>query len=355
MDKKKQIDKGKVWLFLPLLVIPFLALGFYALGGGSGRAGDHRLTKVGINTELPEATFSRDTLTGKAEYYAQAEKKAARSDSSTVQMMAEKFGFSGVHQGSIRTGNTQVAEIDSKLAAIHREISRPEEVQVRSSVGRKGGDVGIRSEVDRLEMLMRSMQENKGEDAEMTQLNQLMQGILDIQHPERLSQRQAMDHSFYPDSQFKALSAYIDGNQKVVDGAAVRLKLKDTAKVSGLVLPKGQTLFGVCRLANQRLLLDIKHVRLGSSIVPVDLTVFGLDGMVGIAAPEAVLTGALNSGTDNAVRGIGMGGFDSLMGMQVATAGIDAARQLVSKRVRKVKVKLKAGTVVLLRDNKLKR
>jgi conjugative transposon TraM protein len=183
----------------------------------------------------------------------------------------------------------------------------------------------------------------------------LMQGILDVQHPERVLQRHAMEKSLYPDSQFKALPAYIDGNQKVVDGAAVRLKLIDTVVISGLTLPKGQQLFGLCRLSNQRLLLDIKNVRLGNAIVPVDLTVFSLDGMAGIAAPEAVLTGTLNAGTDNALRGIGMGSFDSSMGMQMATAGIDAARQLVSRKVRKVKVKLKAGTVVLLRDNKLKR
>ncbi|MFN0256751.1 conjugative transposon protein TraM [Pedobacter ureilyticus] len=358
MDQKIEKNKLRFWLLLPLLVMPVLALGFYVLGGGSGSQSGLKKAS-GINASLPEATFSKDTLKHKTEYYDQAERRSARLDSNGIQSIAEKLGFAGVpNAGRHRTGaGRQAEEIDHRLAAIQREISRPapSSSPQRSSAGRREVATGLKNDVDRLEQLMAAMQQGKGEDREMQQLNQLMQGILDVQHPERVFQRQALDRSLYPDSLFKALPAYIDGNQKAVDGTAVRLKLIDTVWVAGMLLPKGQLLFGVCRLSNQRLLLDIKHVRLGNAIVPVDLTVFSLDGMAGIAAPEAVLTGALNAGTDNAVRGMGMSGFDSSMGMQVATAGIDAARQLVSRKVRKVKVKLKGGTVVLLRDNKLKR
>lgn len=359
MDQKMEKKKVRFWLLLPLLLLPFLGLGFYALGGGRGADANERESS-GINVGLPEASFSKDTLKSKTEYYDLAERKSNRTDSNGINSIAEKLGFSGVAFGgrSPSDAASQTEQIDRKLAAIQREMSRPEAVPVaaRSTAGKRHNSEGtIKNDVDRLEKLMVSMKQPAGEDQEMQQLNQLMQGILDVQHPERVSQRQALDRSLYPDSQFRALPAYIDGNQKVVDGAAVRLRLTDTVSVSGQLLPKGHLLFGVCRLANQRLLLDVKNVRLGSSIIPVDLTVFSLDGMAGIAAPEAVLTGTLNTGTDNAVRGIGMGGFDSSMGMQVATAGIDAARQLVSRKVRKVKVKLKAGTVVLLRDNKLKR
>ena len=354
MEKKKL----RFWLLLPLLLLPFLGLGFYALGGGRGTGAAGR-PGSGINVGLPEASFSKDTLKNKTEYYDLAEKNLSRSDSNGIRSIAEKLGFEGAGGSAWpdRDVASQTREIDQKLAAIQREMSRPESpvAEVRAASVRRAREGTIKNDVDRLEKLMVTMRENKGEDQEMQQLNQLMQGILDVQHPERVLERQSLDRMRYPDSLFRALPAYIDGNQKVVDGAAVRLRLTDTVSVSGQLLPKGHLLFGVCRLANQRLLLEVKNVRLGSSIIPVDLTVFSLDGMVGIAAPEAVLTGTLNMGTDNAVRGIGMGGFDSSVGMQVASAGIDAARQLVSRKVRKVKVKLKGGTVVLLRDNQLKR
>lgn len=121
-----------------------------------------------------------------------------------------------------------------------------------------------------------------------------------------------------------------------------------------MLISKGQELIVACRITNQRLLLDIKNIRLGTSIVPVDLSVYSLDGMIGIDAPESLLTGALNNGTDDAVRSIGFVVFDQSVATQVAGAGIDAARQLISKKVKSIKVKLNAGRPILLRNNKLK-
>jgi Conjugative transposon, TraM len=46
-------------------------------------------------------------------------------------------------------------------------------------------------------------------------------------------------------------------------------------------------------------------------------------------------------------------GFDQSLATQVAGAGLDAAKSLLNKKVRRIKVKLKAGYPILLRDNKL--
>ncbi|MDM8172955.1 hypothetical protein QT327_01105 [Olivibacter sp. 47] len=34
MEQEKKKDTRKIWLFLPLLVMPFLVFAFYTLGGG---------------------------------------------------------------------------------------------------------------------------------------------------------------------------------------------------------------------------------------------------------------------------------------------------------------------------------
>lgn len=65
-----------------------------------------------------------------------------------------------------------------------------------------------------------------------------------------------------------------------------------------------------------------------------------------------MLTEALNYGTDKEVRSIGFGGFDQSVTSQVAGAGIDAARQLISKKVKTIKVELDAGKPILIRNNK---
>ena len=77
--------------------------------------------------------------------------------------------------------------------------------------------------------------------------------------------------------------------------------------------------------------------------------------MSGINAPEAVLTDALNSGSSDAIGGIGIGAFDQSLGVQVAGAGIEAAKDMLTKRLKRVKQPLRAGYPLLLRDNTKKR
>lgn len=202
--------------------------------------------------------------------------------------------------------------------------------------------------------MMANMQGNSlEEDPEMRQLNGLMQSILDIQHPETVAARLKQSDYLYPDSQFRAIPAIISGNQKVVDGATVKLQIKDTVLLSGQLIPKGQFIFGKCRIINQRLLLEISTIRMDTSIVPVDLTVYSLDGMPGIAAPDAELSNALNDGTQDAAQNIQLMGLDPSMGLQVASAGLDAAKSLLRKKLRNVKVKLKNGQQLLLRNNQI--
>jgi hypothetical protein len=46
--------------------------------------------------------------------------------------------------------------------------------------------------------------------------------------------------------------------------------------------------------------------------------------------------------------------MDQSLGTQAATAGISAAKGLIGKKVRKIRVKLHNGETVLLRDNNIK-
>jgi hypothetical protein len=352
METKKRIDKRKVLLLLPLLILPFLALGFKLLGGGEGDIGDQQLIlKKGINTNLPDATFNKNQPKDKMAFYDQAAKDSMNVKPNGLESVAKHLGFnSNVEQ-------TQTKEIDAKLEALNREINKPVETggYRQTPLSQNPHPSALKSDVDRLEALMKTMQENnKTEDPEMKQLNGLMQNILDIQHPERVQQKYKEQQGSSPDSVFKAIPAIIANNKKAIQGATVKLVLQDSIRINGVVIPKGHELFGSCKIVNQRLLLDIKQIRLGTSIIPVNLSVYSLDGMVGINAPEAMLTDALNSGTDQAVRDVGLLGFDQSLATQVAGAGIDAAKNLMSKKLRRVKVKLEAGQIVLLRNNQLK-
>lgn len=350
METKKRMTTGKILLFLPVLMIPLLAFSFSCLGGGKGSADSgQRKSNVGMNTSLPDANINKDQPKDKMDFYDLADNDSlGHKESGSIQDVAGRLGFNA------HATEPQTQEIKAKLEALNKEINKPvETVSYKSSSFPQGAQgSSIKNDVDRLENLMKTMQENKTEDPEMTQLNGLMQNILDIQHPERIQQK----YKNLPvaiDSVFKAIPATIADNKKAVQGATVRVILQDTMRINGMLIPKGHALFGACQIVNQRLLLDIKLIRLGTSIIPVNLSVYSLDGMIGIDAPEAMFGDALNSGTDNAIRGMGFG-FDQTLVTQVAGAGIEAAKGLMSKKLRSVKVKLHAGKSILLRNNDLK-
>lgn len=351
METKNRIDKRKILLLLPAFIVPMLAFGFNLLGGGqTDQLSGQQNVKNGINKNLPDAEFKKDQPKEKIDYYDQADRDSLNTKANSIEDVAKNLGFNS------QIEEPQTREINAKLEALNREINKPVEPvdhrKVSSSVSNQPSS--IKSDVDRLEALMKTMQENKTEDPEMQQLNGLMQNILDIQHPERLQQKYKEQQTVLADSQFRAISATLAESKKVVQGATVKLILQDTIRIKGILIPKGQPLYGACKIVNQRLLLDIKQIRLGTSIIPVDLSVYSLDGMLGIDAPEAILTDAVNSGTDQAVRDIGLMGIDQTLATQVAGAGIDAAKNLMSRKLRKVKVKIQAGRSILLRNNQQK-
>lgn len=340
--ERKQKDKRKVLLVLPLLVLPFMALAFYSLGGGNGSTQPISASK-GINATLPDAAFKTDDPTDKLGIYNLKGNDTAENDIAGV---ANRLGF------NLTGDDTQTEQINQKLEALNQEISKPPTKIIKNTNTAGQQSSGMKNDVERLEMLMRSMQSGKSSDPEMEQLSTMLQSIMDIQHPERVREKYLKQIVDSPDSLFKAIPAIVVDNQKVVQGTTIKLRLLDSVKLNGQVIPKGHLIYGICNIANQRLLLDVKTIRLGNRIVPVDLSVYSLDGIRGIEAPEALLTDAINGGSDDAVRNLQFMTLDQSMGAQIAGAGIETAKNLFSKKVKRIKVKLKANHPILLRNNK---
>lgn len=346
----KTRDKRKILLVLPLLVMPFLALAFYAAGGGRGSSSDVVASK-GINTALPDANFKTEEPVDKMGFYAKGEKDTSASIG--ISGLAGKMGF-----GS-STEDEKTAEINAKLAQLNKEINSPPESAAigvvkgsASSQAQKNRDVGISSDVDRLEMLMKSMKADKGSDPEMEQMNSMLEKLLDIQNPARAQQKVVSKiYGEDVDKEFLAVPAEIADGGKVVQGSTIKLRLLDSVVLKNVVVPKWHEVYGLCRLVNQRLLLDIKSIRLKELIIPVELTMYGMDGMPGLEAKDAVFGDVASEGAVDAVGGISVYGLDGIGG-QVAGAGIDAAKSIFSRKVKVVRVKLRSGEKVLLRNNR---
>ncbi len=344
----KPKDKRKVLLFLPILFLPLWVLAFYAMGGGRGGAANGPETvPKGINADLPDASFKTAEPQDKMDFYRQHDIRREQQEENGIKNVTDRLGF------NIAKEDPQVEAINERLEALDREISRPLEetaYQHQTVPETVSTGPGIEDDVDRLEALMEGILEIKPEDPEIDQLTAMLDKIIAIQHPQALAENPAGPPA-ENDSLFRAVPAVLTDNQKAVQGATIGLCLQDSVWLQGYLIPKGHLIFGTCRIINQRLLLDIENIRMGTSIIPVDLSVYSLDGMRGINAPEAMLADAARNGTVDAARGIGLYGVDRTLATQVADAGIDAAKSLLGKKMKRVKVKLKAGYPVLLRKN----
>jgi len=347
--------KRKFYLVVPLLVLPFLTMTFWALGGGSGKPDKNETAQQkGINLALPSAQFKQQEANNKMAIYQSAAKDSAKKNEGAGSEFMQQMGFnpSQVDSGSIHkdqpetislkqnTADIQSARISAKLAAINRQISQPSTTDESAYDDRS---------VKKLNRMMKAMNSSPGKDPEMEQLNAMLTKIQAIQNPGSVSKPTVKKGR---DTAFKAIPAMIDGRQKVMNGGTVRLKLSDSIRLRGEFLPKGQLIYGACQVTNQRLMLTIENIRLDKKIIPVNLTVFSLDGMPGIPAPEADLGGAAGTGADNAIQSMQLMSMDASLGAQAAAGGINAAKGLFSKKVHKIKVKLKDEYPVLLRVNK---
>jgi hypothetical protein len=347
--------KRKMLLFLPLLVLPFMALGFYALGGGKG----DMLAKAvsnnkGINTQLPGAQLKKEDDKDKMTLYNQAQRDSAsaRSKSAAGAFAALGWDTAKYRQQAKTVSNgasANEAKINERLTQINQQINQPAPQAKQPSSDYEANTKS--AELDRLEKLLKQKQHAGSPDPQMQQLNTMLDKIMTIQNPGLAKEKSQTDKQAVSDSAFKAIPAIIDGNQKVAPGGVVKLRLQDTIRINRLVIPKGQSLSGACTVTNQRLLLEIRNIRLGTAIIPVNLTVFSLDGMAGIAAPEAELGEAAGNGANGALENMEFLGMDQSLTTQAATAGISAAKGLLGKKVRKIRVKLKGNTPVLLRNN----
>lgn len=149
------------------------------------------------------------------------------------------------------------------------------------------------------------------------------------------------------------ISACVHGTQTVSDGQVLRLRLLEPMVVDDHFIPKGTVLTGGTRIEGERLDIVIDAVEFKGSILPVELEVYDADGQQGILVPNSMEYDAAREIAAN--MGTSMGSSINIStdaGAQIASdlgkGVIQGVSQYISKRMRTVKITLKAGHKLLL-------
>lgn len=302
----------------------------------------------------------------------------------------------------------RLAEINKSLeqSQSFEEPERYQNTYRRPSYGSDPEILSLRQDISNLENMMQHMQSGSAApDPEMEQINTVLQSVLDIQHPERvqerlqkesavrsgqvyavnqtakevpltlLDNRSAMDYAkdyegspsgksnrFFGlnagenlnDPVQNGIAAVVHEDQVVVNGSTVKLRLTNEVVVNGATVPKDHFVYGIASLRGERLEIDIASIRFSNSLFPVSLSVHDMDGLAGVHIPGAITRDVVKQNSEQSLQSMNFGTFNPSLGAQAASAGIELGKNLFSRKVKLVKVSLKAGYQVLLKDNKRK-
>lgn len=408
-------------LVLPLLVLPFITMLFWVLGGGKGPENPISGTeKKGFNMLLPNPKLKEDSSLDKMSYYDQAS-----IDSIKLQEQKKKDPNYSVgaedndNLESKRFFDTDEAAWNDKQNGLKTDYLKPENEKkmyqkleaLQKAIAeppkeyQSGQDMrefqfqkmphGESAELKNLEQLMAAMSAPSQPDPELAQLGGMLENILDIQHPERVQEKlrqnsklqkgkvfsvnrkaeeqnlsslqtnkvnyEQSTNSFYSldgeindEQNQNAVEAAVHETQTIVNGSIVKIRLASDVFINGVLIPKNSFVFGTASLKGERLEIKINTIKYHNSIFPVELSVFDIDGIKGIYIPGTINRDVAKASADRSMQSIGLAGVSDSWGAQAAGMGVEAAKSLLSRKVKLIKVAVKAGYKVLLYDEKEK-
>lgn len=393
--------------FLPVLIAPFLCLAFWVAGGGQGEQPVHASNSTGLNLKLPDPFFGSSKELDKWAYYSQEDALAKKEEaakrkegywetSSAREVEEDGFPVSAVRstskvsppktpKKSIRPITSPAQQSDAlykKLEALEATL-KASEVELDADPMPSPVMVSRTAEMEQLTGLMDELQaQSNAPDPEMAQLDGMLDKILQIQKSgwssepigppfapveiERVSS-ELVSPSFSPNqlieasaledaSHFYGLSeetplngpvpiqAMVYGDQVVVPGSTVELLLLDSLQVGGVWVPAFSSLYGTTSLQGDRLLIAGKAILSGKQWLTVSWQVLDMDGITGVMVPSSLTRESLRQSAGQTVQGLDvMGSVSPSLSVQAATAGIQAAKTMLTKRTRQVKLTLPAS------------
>lgn len=149
------------------------------------------------------------------------------------------------------------------------------------------------------------------------------------------------------------IAAVVANNQSVTDGESVKLRTTEPMWVGSRLIPRNTVIVGSARVQGERLEIEISSIECDGSIYDVELQVYDSDGQEGISIPNSMESDALHEIGANMGSTMGSSiNISTSTGAQIASdvgrGLINGVSQYLNKKLRTVKVHLKAGYRVML-------
>jgi len=208
MQSEQFLRKRRFMVMLPVLVVPFITLGAWALGVGKGEK-QATAEQTGLNIKLPDAILDSGAA-DKLSLYDQALKdsldrlEAERLDPYAVRetdtagipgplvTASDEQGYdpsAAYHNGTTGFADPNEVKMQKKLAQLQRQLDAPPD-NYPTPPAPQQQNPDLSAEIDRLEQAMQQVTTPApGADPEMQQMESVLDKILDVQHPQRARER----------------------------------------------------------------------------------------------------------------------------------------------------------------------
>lgn len=157
--------------------------------------------------------------------------------------------------------------------------------------------------------------------------------------------------------------ACIHGDQTVVTGSTVRMRMLEDAVVCGMKIPANTLFYGVATLGGNRLEVVVNNLKVGNTISPVSFVIFDNDAMEGLNLPNNMKAQAAKRMQQGLVQNIDMPLASIGTMTSEITSAVNAttqiAKQILNMKLSQVKVHLKSNYQMYIqeetKESKLKR
>lgn len=157
--------------------------------------------------------------------------------------------------------------------------------------------------------------------------------------------------------------ACIHGDQTVVTGSTVRMRMLEDAVVCGMKIPANTLFYGVATLGANRLEVVVNNLKVGNTISPVSFVIFDNDAMEGLNLPNNMKAQAAKRMQQGLVQNIDMPLASIGTMTSEITSAVNAttqiAKQILNMKLSQVKIHLKSNYQMYIqeetKESKLKR
>ena len=340
--------------------------------------GDESKTGNAFNTEIPDG--ENDGIRSKAEEYAAAEvakeKEQRQVAIANLDTLSSQSPDTVVQSSAIETSAQTYQEVQASLDDFfipeNTEATQVAELQARiDELEAQNAMAQQPQQPDQMEMLERSYQlaaqymGNGNGGGYQTPPQPEEKGKRNVQPVAQVSRNvvsslgSSSNRSFNTSVGTKSLTAkntiaaVVAGNQSVIDGESVKLRNTEPMWIGNRLIPRNTTITGSGRVQGERLEIEITSIECEGSIYDVELQVFDSDGQEGINIPQSMESDALHEIGANMGSTMGSSiNISTNTGAQIASdvgrGLINGVSQYLTKKMRTVKVHLKAGYRVML-------